>query len=244
MSFFRSTVLWLMVNKNKSCQKAWINAGQLRRTIVQAWALIYLLRNGQSIGTIEGEEGITEFDIFPSGLTNSTHRDVAKIQSMLGEWLDYASAKRPTARLESAMTEVIARLVMQKRGWIIEHKEPFPFQEALAGVQNVAVEAFVCTMTETFSNAWVGRDYKQQTDTVTQALIQLFSKLGCHNDCDKARKLFGLKDEADEVTFEVMSRVLREYFNVYSKEHASDTINAAIDSLIERASQRQETIPT
>lgn len=143
MLLLRLLILRLMADKNLSCERGWTNASRTRRITTLAWALTYVLRNGH-LGTAKGEDGIKETDLFPKGLNRSTGEDVARIQGLLGEWLDYWSEKHPSDSLENAMIELIARLVMAKRGWLDERNdEPFPLKQVIEGVQTEKFEKWL-----------------------------------------------------------------------------------------------------
>lgn len=139
LSIIRSVIMHFMANKYKSAKAVWLNASPTKRIVVQGWALAYLLRYGSTV--VRGNEGIFESDIFPHGLDASTHDDVAQVQGRLGEWLDYWGGKHPTASLRTLMEEIIARLVMAKRGWFIDFPAvPFPFDEVIVGVRSEEFE--------------------------------------------------------------------------------------------------------
>lgn len=147
LSILRSIFMYFMANKYKSVKAVWLNAGPTKRIVVQGWALVYLLRYGSTV--VGGDVGIFENDIFPHGLDASTPDEVAQVQGRLGEWLDYWGMKHPTASLRTLMEELIARLVMAKRGWFIDFPNvQFPFDEVIVGVRSEEFEQELVRMSK------------------------------------------------------------------------------------------------
>lgn len=231
MSILQMIMMRFLANGRATCQKGWTEAGHGKRIKVQGWAMAFLLQNGD-LGGIKDGAGITQYDVFPGGTVNAKQKDIARVQGLLGEWLTYHAERHPTETLNNAMLEAILRLILSKRGWMLERgDERFPFEPSLASISGPVMEAYRFTH-KTFREAWIGGDERRRSETLFHSGIVILEHLKCYPDITIAARHFGIAETKQDAITLAMKQIMIHWFDDYSANQPDDKIYAGAMALV------------